>query len=436
MRHVAIRLTVSVLLGAAGAQAAAVPAARSEMTIGVKGRVNATPSIAAMGRVVVLAWGASMSGAMDVYASVSRDSGRTFSVAVRVNDVDGDASVGGEQPPHVALIPRANREPSIVVVWTAKREDGTRILSARSDDAGAAFSRARPLAGGEASGNRGWEAVATDVEGRVVSVWLDHRELAGSAAGQAPMHHEGHDHASAGIAPADGVSRAQLSKLYFSRLDDAAGRSEAAGRAIAAGVCYCCKTALAAGADGSIFAAWRHVYPGNIRDIAFTVSRDGGRTFAEPIRVSDDQWVLDGCPENGPAMALDGRQRVHVVWPTLVSGAIADVEPTLELFYAASSDGRQFSPRRRLPTEGVPKHAQVAAAQDGSLIVVWEEQARGTRRVVAVRARGGEAFTRQIVSGAGPAVYPVVALAGDSTVVAWTHEVKEGSVIQVTRLDN
>jgi hypothetical protein len=399
--------------------------------------VNAAPSIAAIGRVVVLAWGASMSGAMDVYASVSRDSGRTFGVPVRVNDVDGDASVGGEQPPHVALIPRANREPSIVVVWTAKRQGGTRILSARSDDAGASFSRARPLAGGEASGNRGWEAVATDAEGRVVSVWLDHRELAGSAAGQAPMHHEGHDHASAGKTPVDGASRAQLSKLYFSRLDDAAGGSEAvAGRAIAAGVCYCCKTALAAGADGSIFAAWRHVYPGNIRDIAFTVSRDGGRTFAEPIRVSDDQWVLDGCPENGPAMALDGRQRVHVVWPTLVSGATADIEPTLELFYAASSDGRQFSARRRLPTEGVPKHAQVAAAQDGSLIVVWEEQARGTRRVVAGRARGGEAFTRQIVSGAGPAVYPVVALAGDSTVVAWTHEVKERSVIQVTRLDN
>jgi len=434
MKHVAVRLAVSVLLAAAGAQAAA--RAAGNITIGVRGRVNAAPSIAAMGRVVVLAWGASTSGGMDVYASVSRDGARTFGVPVRVNDVDGDASVGGEQPPHVALIPRTDREPSIVVVWTAKRPGGTRILAARSDDAGASFSHARPLAGGEASGNRGWEAVATDADGRVVSVWLDHRELAGSAAGQAPMHHEGHDHASAGKAPADGASRAQLSKLYFSRLDDAAGGSEAAGRAIAGGVCYCCKTALAAGADGSIFAAWRHVYPGNIRDIAFTVSRDGGRTFSEPIRVSDDQWVLDGCPENGPAMALDGRQRVHVVWPTLVSGTAADVEPTLELFYAASSDGRQFSPRRRLPTEGVPKHAQVAAAQDGSLIIVWEEQARGTRRVVAGRTHGGEAFTRQIVSGAGSAVYPVVAAAGDSTVVAWTHEVKERSVIQVTRLEN
>jgi len=40
------------------------------------------------------------------------------------------------------------------------------------------------------------------------------------------------------------------------------------------------------------------------------------------------------------------------------------------------------------------------------------------------------------VSGAGSAVYPVVAAAGDSTVVAWTHEMKERSVIQVTRLEN
>jgi hypothetical protein len=90
--------------------------------------------------------------------------------------------------------------------------------------------------------------------------------------------------------------------------------------------------------------------------MAFAASHDGGLTFSAPIRVSEDQWQIEGCPEDGPAMALDGRQRVHVVWPTLVSGATADIEPTLELFYAASSDGRQFSARRRLPTEGVPHH--------------------------------------------------------------------------------
>ena len=44
-------------------------------------------------------------------------------------------------------------------------------------------------------------------------------------------------------------------------------------------------------------------------------------------------------------MALDSRQRVHIVWPTLVSGQTPDAEPTLELFYASSIDGRSFTPQ-------------------------------------------------------------------------------------------
>ena len=109
---------------------------------------NAAASIAARGKVAVAVWAATApGGATDIYAAWSADGGRTFGGPVRVNDVAGDASVGGEQPPHVALVPRPGGEPSIVVVWTAKRKEGTRILSARSDDAGASFGRA-PAAGG------------------------------------------------------------------------------------------------------------------------------------------------------------------------------------------------------------------------------------------------------------------------------------------------
>lgn len=400
-------------------------------TLGVAGRANAAASIAAAGKVAVVVWAATAPGdSTDIYAARSADGGRTFGEPVRVNDVAGDASVGGEQPPHVALVPRAGIAPSIVVVWTAKRGEGTRILSARSDDDGATFGKARPLTGGEAAGNRGWEAIATDRDGRVVSVWLDHREMAAASSATAgPMRHEGHDHASGGKAPVDGAVRAQMSKLYFSR-----GEEAEAGHAIAAGVCYCCKTAVAAGQDGSIYAAWRHVYPGNVRDIAFTMSHDGGRTFSAPLRVSDDRWVLDGCPENGPAMALDSRQRIHVVWPTLVSGQTADAEPTLELFYASSTDGRGFTPRRRLPAQGLPRHVTMAAMPDDALVVVWEEQAAGTRRVVIGRARGDQPFTRRILSAGERASYPVVVATNASTLVAWTSEMNGRSMIQVLRV--
>src|SRR5205085_8969507 len=127
-------------------------------------------------------------------------------------------------------------------------------------------------------------------------------------------------------------------------------------------------TSVAVGADAAIYAAWRHVYPGNIRDIAFTWSHDGGRSFAAPIRVSDDQWALDGCPENGPALAIDSRERVHIAWPTLVKSTAAGSAPNLALFYAFRS-GDRFSPRQIIPTSGPPRHPSPAAGPMGLLLL-------------------------------------------------------------------
>ena len=57
---------------------------------------------------------------------------------------------------------------------------------------------------------------------------------------------------------------AKRSGLYYAQV----GGRVSAERLLARGVCYCCKTAVAAGPDNRIAAAWRHVYPGNLRDIA------------------------------------------------------------------------------------------------------------------------------------------------------------------------
>jgi len=397
------------------------------VSLGIGGRANATPSIAASGNFVSVAWGASTdAGVTDVYASVSRDGGRTFDTPLRVNDVEGAARLNGEQPPRLALIDRQGREPVIVVVWTASGAEGTRLLHSRSEDGGRSFVAAMGVPGADAAGNRGWEAIAAAPGGRVGAVWLDHRGTAGGS-GEASAHHE---HA-AGNAT-DGVARAQLSKLYFAPLD-----ASSAPQAITGGVCYCCKTTVAAGADGSFFAAWRHVYPGNVRDIAFTVSRDGGRTFAAPLRVSDDQWVLNGCPENGPAMAIDAQQRIHVTWPTLTGQADPAGEPTLALFYAMSRDGRTFTPRQQIPTVDVPRHVQMAIAPSGAVVVTWDEGAEGIRRVAFAHgipdANHHVAFERQVVNGAA-ATYPVLAAIQDGVLAAWTRGGPTDSVISVERL--
>jgi hypothetical protein len=398
--------------------------------VGVRGRANAHASIAASGSFVGVAWAArTQDGITDVYVATSRDGGRSFGSPVRVNQIAGDASASGEQPPRIVLTARASTNPAIVVLWTAKSASGTRLVSARSLDGGQSFGPAAPVPGSDAGGNRGWESAAVTAKGDVVAVWLDHRDVparpAGSASGTPHQHH-----AAGSRSAADGVARAQLSQIFFARLSD-----PASARAIAPGVCYCCKTSVATGANGTVVAAWRHVYEGNIRDIALATSSDDGRTFAPPVRVSEDKWAIDGCPENGPAVAIDEANAIHVVWPTLVGGSDG-AEETLALFYAASKDGRRFAARQQIPTEGVARHPQLAVGPDGTITVAWDEQMTGGRHVVVARGTTGDTntvrFVRQSVSDA-PGTYPAVAMLADAAVVVWTGGSIGDTVLRVER---
>src|SRR5436309_3405109 len=121
-----------VFVGAA-AVARSLSAAGAPAALGVKDRVNATPTVAADGPFVTVAWGAAqVSGATDIFAAVSRDGGRVFAPPVRVNNIDGDARVNGEQPPQVVVVPRPGLDPAIVIVWTTKGAKGTRLVQSRS----------------------------------------------------------------------------------------------------------------------------------------------------------------------------------------------------------------------------------------------------------------------------------------------------------------
>ena len=383
-------------------------------SIAVPHRAAANVSIAAQGDLLAVAFSATAdSGASDIYAAVSRNGGRTFGAPVRVNDVAGDARVNGEQPPRISL-----RDSRISIVWTSKGPKGTRLLQSRSGD-GKTFTRAELVPGTDAAGNRGWE----NADSRY-AVWLDHRELAQDESTMTVMHHQ---HAS--VSKPDGVAMAQKSQLFFASLDDSV-----APHAVTGGVCYCCKTALAESGDGAIYLAWRHVYPGNFRDIAFTLSHDGGKTFAPPVRVSEDKWMLEGCPDDGPAMAIDAQKRIHLVWPTLIAEPGDDAQ-TIGIFYATSTDGHTFTPRERIPTEGVAHHPQIAIASNGSPVVAWDESQNGTRRIVIAHRHqmtGGAKVSREVVADEG--VYPALAVSNGVTVVAWTAG-KGESAIAVRRLE-
>jgi len=424
-RIVAIALAASAV--AVGAQA--------PQQLGVRGRANASVSLASAGRLVAAAWTASTpSGAMDVEIAVSRDGGMTFSPPVQVNKKSGSVRAGGEQPPRIALIPKANADPDVVVVWTSSGAVGTQLVFARSSDSARTFSPESPVPGSDAPGNRGWESVAVGPTGRVDVLWLDHRDIAPMSGDM--THHM--DHSASASTQADSVARAQLSKLYFATInggpEDRPRAGSAAGKPLAAGVCYCCKTSVAAGADGAIYATWRHVYAGNIRDIAFAMSKDGGATFSAPVRVSEDKWAIDGCPENGPSVAVGSRNTVHVAWPTFMP--TSNGAGTLGLFYAESRNGRTFTPRQTIPSAGVPRHVQLVARGDGSLALAWDEAEGSGRRIAFSRgirtADGTIAFRRDVLTALAAASYPAIVAVPQGVLVAAATGGDTDSVIRFT----
>ena len=359
---------------------------------------------------MAVVWGATSQGGSDVYLAVSRDGGRQFGSPVRVNAVPGEARLGGELPPLVAVSSAAGSSPrQLVVLWTA-RGQRTEIKSARSRDEGRTFDTPLVVQTAGAAGDRGWPALALDSTGAAHAIWLDHRGLATQAGGGGA-----HAHKASGR---EGADAAKGSAAFYASI----GRTVSPEREIATGVCYCCKTAIAVAPDGAIHTAWRHVYPGNLRDIAAAVSRDGGRSFSPPSRVSADGWAIDGCPDDGPALAVDRSGVTHIVWPTVLTNG-ATVEGAL--FYASSRDGVQFSPRTRIPTVGGPRpsHPRMVAEPDGRLVVAWDEQVNG-RRIAALRAirpaPSGATFGEVVeVAPREPATYPAIGAADGAIVTAW-----------------
>jgi hypothetical protein len=323
-----------------------------------------------------------------------------------------------------------------VIVWTAKAGTTWKLLSARSLDGGRTFSASAPVPGSDSEGSRGWESVAVDADGRVSVLWLDHRDLIAADGSHQHNAAAGNATPTPMVMPkGDPTERAGLSQLMFASLPGATGRTTALS--IARSVCYCCKTALAVSGD-AVYAAWRHVYPSGERDIAFTMSTNGGRTFAAPLRVSDDHWKLDGCPDNGPAMAIDASRRAHVVWPTTAEGknATAKDAMALSIYYAVSRDGKSFTPRTRVPTRGPASHPQIVMLPNGASLVAWDEIVDGTRRLgltrATVSAAGAVSFTPVAAPDAGAGQwYPALAASSNGAVITWVRQLEKGSTVAV-----
>jgi hypothetical protein len=297
-----------------------------------------------------VAWVNHQATQADVMLAQFTGDGEMRGSPVRVNRQAGVATAWRGDQPSLAVAPNG----AVYVVWTARvesgSEHGTDLYLSVSNDRGQSFGNEVKINDDKALSSHGMHSLAIASDGRIYVAWLDERNVPKP---KPSMKAEGHHMES-------------NSELFFAYSTNG-GRTFSENRRVATEVCPCCKTSLAISPDGTVYAGWRQVLPGNYRHIAVATSPDGGTSFSSPVIVSDDRWVLQGCPVSGPSLSVDRSSgNLKVLWYA------AGEAGTPGLYLSESRDNaRSFSPRQLISEETV-HGTPVLASGNNKAIALWQ----------------------------------------------------------------
>lgn len=265
------------------------------------------------------------------------------------------------------------------------------VRIAQSTDSGATWSEGRLLhRDTKGTTEHGFVAMWLGASDSVHAAWLDGRDMAGP----------------------HGAPRGAMSVRHTSLGPDGTPSEETP---LDLRTCECCQVNAAIGTAGPIV-VYRDRSEGEIRDIA-VVRMVNGR-WTEPAIVHDDNWHVEGCPVNGPAIAARGDTAV-VAWFT---GA----QDTARVRVAWSFDGgATFAAPRRIDGGAPVGRVDVELVGDGAAAVTWLERVppeAGEVRVRRVTAAGalGSSHTLATTSASRPSGFPKLVRQGPDLLAAWT----------------
>lgn len=279
-------------------------------------------------------------GADRVVVARSSDLGRTFSAPVSVTAEPVNMDWGPDSRPQIAVVPGGG----LVVAYAVFKDDkfNGRVYVTRSTDGGATFARPTPITSDDTS--QRFPAVAIDGDGKVFAAWLDKRHAAPALAAGKPY---------------PGAA------LAFAWSDDG-GATFGTTRIAVDNTCECCRLAVAFAAPGRPAILFRNVFGGTTRDHALVAFET--RTTPGPLRrVSVDDWKIDGCPHQGPSLAIAPDGSYHAAWFT-------DGAARHGLFYARAdrADAPFSAPRALSAPDRQPARPYLLAAGK-FLHLVWKE---------------------------------------------------------------
>jgi hypothetical protein len=347
----------------------------------------ATPLFAQDGS-LWLVWGA----AGQVSVARSADLGRSFAAPIRITPQPVRLDAGGDGRPMLAQ----GSNGRLVVAYARFKDDlwNAEALVSVSKDGGASFSAPHPITD-DAAGQR-FPVLASDGRGRIFAAWIDKRTTAAARAAGQPKPGAALAYAWSG----DGGDHFDVSQVFQDNS------------------CECCRLGVAMDSRGLPAVLFRNLFDGGVRDHALIVF--GNRSSPGPAsRVSEDNWVLNGCPHQGPSLAIGSGGTYHAAWFTL--GPVRQ-----GAFYARSTDGgRTFSPPLALGSADRHPTRPYVLVADGIVWLAWKEF-DGQRTSVAVMRSHDDgnswSMPRTIAKTDGDSDHPLLVSDGRHVFLSWlTH---------------
>lgn len=307
------------------------------------------------------------------YAKYNKSAG-SFGTAIAI---PGSSNI----QPHAENLPKIVVKPGgdMIALWgsanpNANNKYAGAVFYAQSFDNGDTWSKPDKLVKESDGIDQRYYDVSLLPSGEVAIIWLDNRKTTAK----------------------DG------SALYFSSTSGRQGFMP--GHLVAEPCCPCCRTKLLVGTNGIIQVLFRGIVQDSIRDMVHATSTDNGKTFSSPRRISEDNWVISGCPHTGPSIT-SRNSGTYFAWFT---GG-----PGKGCYFTSSGDyGSSFRKKELLSVSG--SHPQIINAGNAGLLIVWDEAvtaggALNRRLAVDWRDESGKRLRNTYISPATQNLsYPVL----------------------------
>lgn len=348
----------------------------------------------------------------DVMLAHLDNEGKMKDAPVRVNPQPGAATAWRGDPPTVKVA----SDGTVYVGWTARFTDsqahGNDLYVSASRDGGKTFNQTVRVNDDGKQVVHGMHSLAVGSDGRLYVAWLDERNVV------KPPEHK-----------MDGMQKMEHMEanreVFFSSSTDG-GRTFSQNQRVAKDACPCCKTSVAVSRDNHVFVGWRQVLPGEFRHIAVAASPDGGKSFAQPIIVSDDRWMIAACPVSGPALSVADDQTLRVVWYTEGEKAAPG------LYWTESRDNGQTFSEARTFAKGQARGTPLLLVNGNSgAFVIWESDEDGSPRIMSARFDGEREAAASPVASAGE--LPSAAAGGNQLFVGYIAKANDRRSIWVVK---